>query len=204
MPNVDRACGFVPVLYLNGSAYDGKARLYSVAASNTYAIGIGDPVISSGSANADGVPGVVRAGTTGSCTGALRGVCVGVGRYEGLMANPSNLDTTVWPASATTAGYIMVADDPNIIFEIQEESNGTALAATDVGLNTVSLAAVTGTYCSGWQVRSATGATPNTTNTLQLRLLGLARKSGNAFGAYAKWLVKINVHELQGLGATGV
>lgn len=204
MANANRASGFTPVQYLNGAPWDGKARLYSVAASNTYAIGIGDPVISSGTANSDGVAGVVRAGTTGSCTGALRGVCVGVGKYEGLMANPSNLDTTVWPASAATAGYIMVVDDPNVIFQIQEESNGTQLAATDVGLNQVSLAAVTGTYGSGWLLRSTTGATPNTTSTLQLRLLGLARIPNNAFGAYAKWLVKINVHELASDGVTGV
>lgn len=204
MANANKPSGFTPVGYLNGAAWNGQARLYSVAASNTYAIGIGDPVISSGTANADGVPGVVRAGTTGSCTGALRGVCVGVGRYEGLMANPSSLDTTVWPASSATVGYIMVVDDPNVIFQIQEESNGTALAATEVGLNQISLAAVTGTYCSAWLLRSTSGATANTTNTLQLRLLGLARIPNNTFGAYAKWLVSINVHELASDGVTGV
>ena len=120
------------------------------------------------------------------------------------MANPSNLDTTVWPASASTGGYIMVADDPNIIFEIQEESNGTQLTAAEVGLNQVTLCAANNGYVSGWLLRSTSGATPNTTSTLQLRLLGLARKPNNTFGAYAKWLVKINVHELASDGVTGV
>ena len=59
-------------------------------------------------------------------------------------------------------------------------------------------------YVSGWLLRSTSGATPNTTSTLQLRLLGLARKPNNTFGAYAKWLVKINVHELASDGVTGV
>jgi len=64
-----------------------------------------------------------------------------------------------------------------------------------------------GTYLSGWLLRSATGATPATTATLQLRLMGLAQypTGTNVFGAYAKWLVKINVHELgTGTGAAGV
>ena len=72
-------------------------------------------------------------------------------------------------------------------------------------MNTVPLLAAAGTYASGWLLRSATGATPANTATLQLRLLGLSRKPDNAFGAYAKWLVKFNVHELgTGTGAAGV
>lgn len=205
MANVNKPAGFIPVGYLNGSHWNGQARLYSVAASNTYAIAIGDPVISDGTADSNGVPGVVRAGTTGSVTGALRGVCVGVGTSEGLIANPAGLDKTYWPASSASVGYIMVVDDPAVIFEIQEESNGTALAATEVGLNTVCLVAANNGYVSGFVVRSVSGATPATTATLNLRLLGLNRKLGNAFGAYAKWLVKINVHELGGgTGAAGV
>jgi hypothetical protein len=101
----------------------------------------------------------------------------------------------------------MVADDPNIIFEVQEESNGTALAATEVGLNTISKSGTGNGYSSGWMIPSATGAAPATTATLQLRLLGLAQKPAgtNVFGAYAKWLVQINVHELaHGTGAAGV
>lgn len=203
MANANRPKGFVPVSYLNGAPWNGQARMYSIAASYGTALYIGDPVISSGTANSDGVPGIA----IGAGTGALRGVIVGLGKYEGLMANPSNLDITYRPASDPAAWYAMVVDDPNVIFEIQEESNGTALAAADVGLNQISVSGSGNGYVSGWQVRSATGATPNTTATLQLRLLGLARYPAgtNVFGAYAKWLVQINVHELgHGTGAAGV
>ena len=175
--------------------------MYSIAAAYAVELAIGDPVISGGSASAKGLATIALAGATG----AVRGVIIGLGRGEGLIANPSNLDTTKRPAADGREWFALVVDDPNVLFEIQEELNGTQLAATEVGLNTVPLLAVAGTYGSGWQVRSATGATPAATATLQLRLLGLSQKVDNAFGSYAKWLVKFNVHELgTGTGATGV
>lgn len=201
MPNANRPSGFTPVQYLNGAAWNGQARVYSIAANYGTALYIGDPVISSGTSDANGVPGIA----IGATTGALRGVIVGLGKYESLQANPSNLDITYRPASDPAVWYAMVVDDPNVLFEVQEESNGTQLAATEVGLNTISKSGTGNGYVSGWQLPSATGATPNTTATLQLRLFGLSRKINNAFGAYAKWLVQINVHELaHGTGAAGV
>lgn len=201
MANANRPSGFTPVQYLNGAPWNGQARVYSIAANYGTALYIGDPVISSGTADTNGVPGIA----IGATTGALRGVIVGLGKYESGQFNPSNLDITYRPASDPAVWYALVADDPNIIFEVQEESNGTQLAATEVGLNTISKSGTGNGYISGWQLPSATGATPNTTATLQLRLLGLSRKVNNAFGAYAKWLVQINVHELaHGTGAAGV
>lgn len=203
MANANRPSGYTPIGYLNGAAWNGAARLYSIAASYGTALYIGDPVISSGTADANGVPGIALA----AATGAVRGVIVGLSKYEGMVGNPSNLDITYRPASDPAVWYAMVVDDPNVIFEIQEESNGTALAATEVGLNTIPVIGTGNGFTSGWQLRSATGATPATTATLQLRLLGLNRKPAgtNAYGAYAKWLVQFNVHELaHGTGAAGV
>jgi hypothetical protein len=204
MANVNKPMGFLPVQYLNGSPWNGQARIYSIAYNYNTALYIGDPVVSSGTADTNGVPGI----TLGATTGALRGVIVGIGRSESLLANPSNLDRTYYPANGdgvNSPWYALVVDDPNVLFEIQENSNGTALAATEVGLNQISVSGTGNGYVSGWLLASASDATPNTTNTLQLRLFGLVRRSGNAFGAYAKWLVQINVHELShGLGASGV
>ena len=204
MANVNRPSGFTPVQYLNGAPWNGQARLYSIAAAYSTALYIGDPVISAGSANANGIPTIAL----GAATGALRGVIVGLGTQEGLLANPSNLDITYRPAAATTNDWFaMVVDDPNVLFSIQEESNGTAIAATEIGLNTISKVGTGNGFVSGWLLPSATGATPATTATLQLKLMGLVRAPAgtNAFGAYAKHLVQINVHELgHGTGAAGV
>ena len=201
MANVNKPSGFTPVRYLNGAPWNGAANIYSIAASYGVELAIGDPVISSGTADTNGVPGIALA----AATGAIRGVIVGLGKTEGLIANPSNLDTTKRPASDPAVWYALVVDDPAVVFEIQEKANTVQLAATEVGLNQVPILATAGTYLSGWLLASTTDATAATTATLPLRLLGLSRKSGNAFGAYAKWLVKINVHELgTGTGAAGV
>lgn len=201
MANENRPAGFIPREYLNGTPWNGQARLYSIAAAYGTALYVGDPVISSSSADANGVPGIAR----GAGTGALRGVIVGLGKTPGGLFNPSNLDITYRPASDPAVWYAAVVDDPNVLFEIQEESNGTQLTAAEVGLNQISLAGTGNGFVSGWQVRSTSGATAATTATLQLRLMGLVQRPGNAFGAYAKWLVQINVHELgHGTGAAGV
>ena len=201
MANSDRPSGFTPVSYLNGAPWNGQARLYSIAASYGTALYIGDPVISSGTADVNGVPGIALA----AATGGVRGVIVGLGKYEGLMANPSNLDLTYRPASDPAVWYAMVVDDPNVVFQVQEHENGTALAATEVGMNTISVLGAGNGYVSGWEIASVTDATPAVTATLQIKLLGLSRKPGNAFGANAKWLVQFNVHELShGTGSLAI
>jgi hypothetical protein len=202
MANANRPAGFIPVQYLNGAPWNGQARLYSIAAAYATALYIGDPVKSSGTANADGVPGIVL----GAATGGLRGVIVGLGTQEGLLANPANLDITYRPGAATSKDWFaMVVDDPAVLFEIQEHSNGTALAATEIGLNTIPVVGTGNGFVSGWELSSATDATPAATATLQLKLMGLVRRQQNAFGAYAKHLVQINVHELaHGTGSLGV
>ena len=202
MANVNRPSGFTPVQYLNGSAWNGQARLYSIAAAYNVALYIGDPVISGGGADANGVPTIAL----GAATGGLRGVIVGLGTAEGLMANPKNLDITYRPAAAqATDWYAMVVDDPNVLFEIQEQSNGTQLTAAEIGLNTISVLGTGNGYVSGWLLASTTGATAAVTATLQLKLMGLVRRPDNAFGAYAKHLVQINVHELShGTGSLAI
>lgn len=203
MANANRPSGLTPVGYLNGSDWDGKARLYSIAANYGTALYIGDPVVSSGTSDALGTQGIAIY----NGTGAIRGVIVGLSKYEGMVGNPSNLDITYRPASDPAVWYAMVADDPNILFEVQENANGTQLAAADIGLNTILKSGTGNGYVSGWQLSSATDATPNTTATLAVRLLGLSRKPAgtNVFGAYAKHLVQFNVHELaHGTGAAGV
>lgn len=116
MANANRPSGFSPVQYLNGSPWNGQARIYSIAAAYATALYIGDPVKSSGTADANGVPGIIL----GATTGALRGVIVGLGSAEGLIANPKNLDITYRPAAAqATDWYAMVVDDPQVLFEVQ-------------------------------------------------------------------------------------
>jgi len=202
MANANRPSGFTPVQYLNGAPWNGQARIYAIAAAYATALYIGDPVITAGSADANGVPTIALA----AATGGVRGVIVGLGTAEGLMANPANLDITYRPGAAQSkVWYAMVADDPNIVFEVQENANGTALTAAEIGLNTISILSAGNGYVSGWMIASTTDATAAVTATLQVKLLGLSRKLNNTFGAYAKHLVQFNVHELShGTGSLAV
>ena len=201
MANANKPMGLLPVQYLNGAPWNGQARLYSIDANYGTALYLGDPVISGGGADTNGVPNIAIYGGTGP----IRGVIVGLGRSEGLIANPDNLNITYRPASDPNVWYAMVVDDPNVIFEVQEASGTQQLAAADIGLNTVLKSGTGNGYVSGWQLSSYTDATPATTATLAVRLMGLVRRQDNAFGAYAKHLIKINVHELgTGFGASGV
>lgn len=207
MSNSNRPSGLSPVRYLNGAPWNGGGNVYSIAASYGTDLYIGDPVISSGTADTNGVPGIAIAAGSTTSSGALRGVIVGLGKSSASLVDPDNLSRIYRPASDPSVWYALVVDDPNVLFEVQERSSGTALAATEVGRNTVLYVGTGNGYVSGWQLASATDATPNTTNTLQVKLFGLAQYPAgtNAFGAYAKWLVQINVHELgHGLGSAGV
>lgn len=196
MANANRPSGLAPVQYLNGTPWNGQARIYSIAAAYATKLAIGDPVISSGTSDANGVPGIVRAADTG----AIRGVIVGLGAAnETAIVNPANLDSTIRPAAAQpTDWFAMVVDDPNVIFEVQE--GGPTLAAADVGLNTNLTITDANNFLSQVVLDNADKAT---TATLQVKLLGLVRRVDNAFGQYAKWLVKINNHELAA-GTAGV
>lgn len=203
MANANKPRGLQPVQYLNGSPWNGQARVYSIAYNYGTALYIGDPVTLSGTADTNGVAGIQIA--TAGDTNMVLGAIVGIGRYESLMANPSNLDRTYYPANGdgnTNPWYALVADDPNILFEAQDTGASTALAAADIG-NTINLKSGTGNgYISGWGIDNNS---KGTTATYQCKLVGLVRKLDNAFGQYAKFLVKINNHIYgTGTGQTGV
>lgn len=203
MNNANKPSGLSPVQYLNGAPWNGQARLYSVAYNYGTAIYIGDPVILSGTSDTNGVAGVTLA--TAGDGNPVVGAVVGIGRYESLIANPNNLNITYFPAGGdgvNSPWYVMVADDPNIIFEAQDIGSSTQLAAANIGEN-INLKSGTGNgYISGWGIDNGSHGV---TATYQCKLMGLVRTSDNAFGQYAKFLVKINNHYYgTGSGSAGV
>lgn len=198
MANTNAPFGLAPVEYLSGAKWNGQARRYYIPSSDTNAFAIGDPVVLAGDADSRGIASITLA-TAGS---AFLGCIVGAGglAYGGFSGDPTNLNTTVIPATKTKAYYVLVADDPNIIFEAQEIGTGTALTSAAVGLNVNMVAAANSGYLSGWVIDNTTEAT---TSTLDLKLLGLSQRNpNNTFGAYAVWNVLINNHVYRA-GITG-
>lgn len=190
MANVNRPGGLKPVSYLNGAPYSGQARLYSVPV-NSAALYIGDPVTLSGSADVNGLAGIAI-GVAGS---AVMGVVVGfVVSPPGVSLVAVNIDLTVRSiqASATVVQYALVADDPNLIFEIQDGQT-VATALVDIGRNTNFLIAAGATTYS--DSGTVTAATLTDSTTANLKLMGFTQRVDNTpAAAYAKLLVKINNH----------
>ncbi len=199
MPNVNKVSGLTPVSYLNGADWDGRGNVYSVLTTEANLLSIGDPVKLGGTADANGVPNVVQATAGATAVGVLLGIGT---NPNGPYVNPNNLDLNQAPATKTATYYALVADDPNIIFEIQEGGAGSNLAITDVSANTnfVAAAAATGTRVSGFYLDNNA---INTTATLNLKILRLAPRAGNALGQYAKWWVLLNNHSFR-TGVAGI
>jgi hypothetical protein len=194
MANSNAPTGFTPVRYKSGAPYNGAANVYYVPSSDGTALYIGDPVIIAGDGDTDGVPTATRA-TAGSA-GRITGVVVGFRPSSTIVANGYR--------AASTAEYALVADDPDLVFECQEDAVGGALAAADIGFNAdmVSGSGSATTHKSGFQLDTSTKAT---TATLQLRILGFVQRPDNAIGANAKVLVSINLPTQTGaVGSTGV
>lgn len=199
MANANRPSGLSPVKHLITGDFNGQGNIYYIAAADTNAYAVGDPVASSGNGDGNGVPGITLA--TAGTGNAIRGVVLGLGTSEGGIFNPNNLNSTIRPSGAQSVGwYAIVADDPNIIFQVQEVNSGTAFTSAAIGLNANLVSGANNGFQSGWQLSNSGAAT---TNTLQVRILGLSRTIDNAYGLCAKWLVKINNHELSA-GTAGV
>jgi hypothetical protein len=184
MANADTPFGLRPVRYLSGAPYNGAATVYTTAAADGTAIFIGDPVILSGTAQT--VNGVTYADVDQAATGdVITGVVVGV--------LPETADSTVHRA-ASTLRRLLVADDPNLVFEIQEVSGGTALTTAAIGLN-ANFVVGSGSSSTGMSGVELNNATEATTNTLDLKIVNIVNRADNEAGEHAKWLVRINRHQ---------
>lgn len=182
MANTDRPSGARPVRYLGGAPYNGACTPYPVDSSNATAIFVGDFIIREADGNV--------APYTGSSGGDLLGVCVAVGPNSTTYMDPDNPSRRYLPAS--TAGTVLVADDPYIVFEVQEDDGGTALVAGDAGAN-CDVLATAGSTTTGQSAHEIDRSTI-VTSTAQLRLIRLVDRQDNAHGDYAKWEVLINEH----------
>lgn len=184
MANADTPAGATPVAHRNGAAYNGSFNVYSVAAGDGTALYIGDFVKLAGTGQT--LNGRVLQDVTRAATGdVIVGVVVGV--------KPDTQDSLRYRA-ASTAREVYVADNPDLVFEIQEGSSGTALTANDIGLN-INFVVGSGSTVTGLSGTQLDNSTEATTNTLDLHLMKPVAREDNAIGYSCKWLVTINRHQ---------
>lgn len=202
MPNISRISGFRPVKHLNGSPYNGQANIYYVASAADEIL-VNDVVKLNGTTDVNGIPTADLCGATDVPIGIVVGVMHSKFDPAGGMTSGSvALDL---PAStqiaASGAGYILVADAPDIICEV-EAANGTPVV-TDVGLN-ASHANGTRTSATVTSPAYLDFGTEATTSTLNFQILGLVRRPDNEMGASARLHVRFNRHQFQSVGTTGI
>lgn len=184
MANADCARGLIPRSGLSGQPYNASVMQFSTASGDSTAIFIGDPVKLSGTSQT--INGQVFADVDQAATGdVVVGVVVGVLQ--------DTRDSLTYRAGSTVR-ILLVETNPNTVFEIQEVSGGTALAAADIGLN-ANFVVGSGSTVTGYSGVELNNSGEASTNTLDLQIVGLVNRADNEVGEHAKWLVRINRHQ---------
>ena len=194
MANANIPAGLTPIK--NSPFVEIPKNSYYIPASYGTALFIGDPVVKTGTSNTSSVLGngkLYPAGSLPEINKATAGDANAItGVIIGFEAISSNLTLNYNPAS--TERVAIVADSPHQEFMIQEETAGTPLAATSVGLNANLVYAESGSTVTGLSGAELDTSTPATDASFQLKIKRLIDAPENAIGQHAKWLVFINNH----------
>jgi hypothetical protein len=167
--------------------------MYHVKSDYATAVFVGDAVSLTGAADTNGV------GDVDICAAGevITGVVVGIKIDPAVAA-------TIHPGyiPASTGGYVYVSDDPNALFEVQEDSVGGAAGVVAVGNvfnHTVATAGDTTTGLSGHELDSSDVGT----GTGWVIVEAVQRVDNEPANTSAKFIVKPNEHSY-GSDAAGV
>ena len=181
---VDAPKGLVPIRKADGSPFTGPLSKVVVSSSDATAIFIGDLVYFTGSTpstgakilgeDVSGIPLVQRLTASSASAAPLAGVVVGV------KPNPENLMRK--HRAASTDAILFVCNDPNVVYEMQEDADTTPIVAASIGQNfNIAFGAGSATTgVSGLEIDSNSNAT---TAALPLKVVGLSKKVDNDFYA---------------------
>jgi hypothetical protein len=189
MANKDTPRGLWPRKYLGGAAWDGRASLYYIPATDTdAAVYLGGLVKPAGGADANGVMSV-----TGNITTAdvVIGVVVA---FDPVMGAGAAQNASTLHRVNSTERYCYVADDPMLLFSVQDDASAT-LDATDVGSAADLTGLTSGSATTGLSAIEISATTATTGNANEdVLIMGLDRYPGNTMGDHADWLVRLLNH----------
>ena len=192
---VNAAFGLKPIRYLNGASWNDAVNEYVIDSGYNTSIFTNDPVTFAND-------GTINIGVAGS---AIIGVFMGC-KY--IDPNGNYVASPYWPAAtsvqAGSSVIAFVADDPNIIFDVQTNSS-VGLTQTNIATN-ANFAAGAGSTVSGQSGYVLDQSTSGTTSTLNLKILRFTQNPINAPGIpYNNAEVMINNHIYKGgTGTTGI
>jgi len=186
MANVDAAFGLRPVRHISGAPYNGATVKCYIHALYATALFIGDGVIfDTALANKDTT---AKCPTIIACTGAtaslIRGVIVS---FDPI---PTGLQYTYRVAS--TERWANVCMDPDVVYQIQDDGDGTPSKVFPGQNATIGLVAGSTTTGLSGAVMCSTTAT---TQAHPLHIIGLADIEDNELGDHAVWEVLLNTCE---------
>lgn len=175
MANVNAPHGFVPVCDTNNRRYTGGGSRYYKSATANMRIAKGDRVTRITSTDPNGYPEITKAAANAPCTGVV----------VGFEVVPSDLHKLC--LEATDVGYVIVEDDPNILYQVQ--ANG-ALTLAAIGRYINPIANLDGDNQTGLSKLQLDATTIGTGTSC--RIERLEPTPGNEVGIYGKWLVRLN------------
>ena len=190
MANVDKAFGLRPIGNLSATGAQ-KQYGYEIADNQAGAIYQGDLV-------------TIFDGYVVKFAPATHTAAVGV--FNGCSYTDPTTGKPTWsnyyPGSVNiTSGIIAadVLDDPNQLFIIQADAD---IVAADIGKN-ADVVGTGGSTVNGISSMELASATVANTAALNLKIVGLYSAPDNAYGNYAKVVVKINEHMYGSAGVAG-
>lgn len=180
MANADNAFGFRPVRTLTGGDWKGQITTVALLAADATATFIGDAVKLTGTATADGLyPSVAQCAAGNNIDYVIVG-------FEPDFANESF--NSIY-RTASTLRLARAVPVQNMVFEIQEDSDASDIAITDVGefCDIVVGSGSTATGMSAMELDSSNAGTGD-----QCRIIGLGKGADNELASNAVWEVTIN------------
>lgn len=207
MASIASPYGLKPVNLIGGQPYAGSTREVKLSTNNTAGMFNGDIIQLTSAGNPQALTATITTGTTAGVIGVMVGC-----RYVNPATKQSNWAQYV-PANAITNGYtdvyVMVADDPDLVMQVQGSAafgtltNGAAGAiGKNAALGNFSAGSTTtGNSAVNLTVGTNGGSLANT-NTLAMRIIGVVPGTEN--DAYPEILVKWNFGAHSYNAATGV
>lgn len=181
MANTDQPSGFTPVGTTDGSDWHGKLRTVQFADDYAASAFVGDVVKLTGTGSVDGKYEQVEVAAAGDANiGAI---------VEILPSFEDEGSLTQMYKPADTERLAKVCFGSEVLYEVQEDSDGAALATTDIGsdIDLIAGAGNTITGISGQEIDSSTAGSGT-----QFRIRHIARREDNELGDFCRWIVTVN------------
>lgn len=185
MANVNAPNGFTPRRHLTGGTIRPSDR-YRIASALAADIGLGDPVVETGTSDAAGSPQVTIANANGPVTGVFGGC------YYKDASTGTVIFSKEWVSGQATynsePAVALVFDDPAIVYEAQMS---LALVAANIGLFAN---LVIGSPSALGVSASAVNSSGLASSEDVVKILGVVQKPRNEIGNYARVEVIFNDH----------